>query len=264
MRRDASAQLVLAAESGGNPTVVTVAEASVQTTPLPQQIEDTDDFVVFEPAAVYVVWRLRDAEHHLPGVHFGLCAWQGITSLIPDQGLPDLNESSICVGACLHRGPAMCCRRRNFVMQSLVDFFAFVRGRLRGATERLGAREPGSQATSAVVCLPAPVAADVSDALLTSAMTYTVDGAEHSLVEVVVALIEPAFLCGKITETCPVECGICARPSWRFAKSWRCVRPPRVAQRDACLRLAVDGEHSETLYYSAGEEVVASEGLVAN
>eukprot|EP00971_Amphidinium_carterae_P199646 3962655-Amphidinium_carterae.1 len=70
--------------------------------------------------------------------------------------------------------------------------------------------EPGSQATSAVVCLPAPVAADVSDALVTSAMTYTVDGAEHSVVEIVVALIEPAFLCGKITETCPAESGVVA------------------------------------------------------
>eukprot|EP00971_Amphidinium_carterae_P040028 785692-Amphidinium_carterae.1 len=48
---------VPATESGDSTALVTVAEAAVQTTPLPVQIEDTDDFVVFAPAAVYVARR---------------------------------------------------------------------------------------------------------------------------------------------------------------------------------------------------------------
>eukprot|EP00971_Amphidinium_carterae_P013552 267073-Amphidinium_carterae.1 len=72
------------AMSVGVPALVNdVADAAVQTIHLPQQIADITDLVVLAPAAVYVVWRLEGSDHPLPGVHFGPCAWQGITSLIP-------------------------------------------------------------------------------------------------------------------------------------------------------------------------------------
>eukprot|EP00971_Amphidinium_carterae_P340789 6479265-Amphidinium_carterae.2 len=61
-----------------------VANASVQTVELPQQISCIADLVVRAPAAVYVVWRLEGTDHPVPNVHFGPCAWQGITSLIPE------------------------------------------------------------------------------------------------------------------------------------------------------------------------------------
>eukprot|EP00971_Amphidinium_carterae_P340372 6478686-Amphidinium_carterae.1 len=140
--------------------------------------------------------------------------------------------------------------------------------------------EPGSQATSALICTPAPVGTEVVDGLQTSVMSYAVDGAECGEVEVIVALIEPAFLYGKITDSCPSECGVStffpehpgALP--RGGDVFSLLELPSVFTAgfllyldagDSCLRLSVDGEqHNEIMYHSAGEDVAAPEELVAS
>eukprot|EP00971_Amphidinium_carterae_P011678 229775-Amphidinium_carterae.1 len=127
--------------------------------------------------------------------------------------------------------------------------------------------EPGSQATSAVICTPTPVGAEVTDGLQTSVMAYAADGSEQGSVDVTIALIEPAFLCGKITESCPAECGVLAfspdEPGSlpRGGNVFALLDMPNIFTSgvllyldvgDSCLRFSAEGEHNEVVCWRGG------------
>eukprot|EP00971_Amphidinium_carterae_P131127 2597540-Amphidinium_carterae.2 len=172
----------------------------------------------------------------------------------------------------------MCGRCGDSVVQPMAHFPTFDSGSFRGGISN---RVCGSCHLGAVLhwrtWITGYLGSDLCASSSWSRATRWIVNQE--VVEVVIGLIEPAFLCGKITESCPAESGLVAfAPDYpgalpRGGDVYALLEIPSVFTSgvilhleagDAGLRLAVNGDSTDLIYHSAGEDVVGSGELVAN